>query len=764
MRKYRDILFYFFVTSGALTIIYWVISSGTNLEHGRNIVLPNGEKSQWLEFADTVIKNLGTPLALLLIQIVSIIFVAHIFGWICRKIGQPTVVGEMIAGIVLGPSLVGMYFPGFFETLFPEKSLGNIEFLSLIGLILYMFVVGMELDFSVLKKRAKASIVISHSSIIIPFLMGVILTYFIYEDFAPENVQFLPFALFVGITMSITAFPVLARIVQERGIHKTKLGVVVLTAAAIDDITAWCLLAVVIAIAKAGSAVSALYSVGAAVVYVLLMFKVVRPFLARIGNLFKTKDTLTKSTIGIFFLTLIISAYVTEVIGIHALFGAFMAGTVMPENMRLRELIIEKVEDVATLIFLPLFFVYTGLRTEIGLLNDVELWKMTGIFILVAVAGKFLGSMIAAKFERQSWKDSLMIGTLMNTRGLVELVVLNIGYDLGVLSSEIFAMLVIMALSTTFMTGPILNLINWVFKSKDEEVPGEINELSKFKVLISFIDPTQGQSLLKLANHLTRKMNSNTSITAMHLASPEGLPHYNLDVYEEETFTPIVQESETLNQKVTTLFKVSSEMDLDITKVANQGGYDLLLTDVGQSIFEGSLLGKILGFTTRFINPERIINQVIGRESLFESSPFDERTHNVINNSNTNVGVFINKNYEKADSVFIPVLANTDSFLVQYVQKLINNAESQVTVVDISGKIENNADFKEKLRAIEQKATNHIHLASKNTITAEFLNNQDLMIVSLKSWKKLVDSKSLWLSQIPSTLIIKDDEIKTSKS
>src|SRR5690606_9131513 len=234
------------------------------------------------------------------------------------------------------------------------------------------------------------------------------------------------------IAMSITAFPVLARIVQERGIHKTRLGTMVMTCAAADDITAWCLLAAVIAIAKAGTVVSALYTIGLAVLYVVLMMKIVRPFLGRVGNLYNSKESMGKSIVGIFFLTLIISSYITEVIGIHALFGAFMAGAIMPNNAKFRNIFIEKVEDVATILLLPLFFVYTGLRTEIGLLNDPELWEITGIIILVAVAGKFLGSFIAAKYVGQSWKDSLTVGALMNTRGLVELVVLNIGYDLGV--------------------------------------------------------------------------------------------------------------------------------------------------------------------------------------------------------------------------------------------------------------------------------------------------------------------------------------------
>jgi Kef-type K+ transport system membrane component KefB len=193
---------------------------------------------------------------------------------------------------------------------------------------------------------------------------------------------------------------------------------------------------------------------------------------------------------------LIISSYATEVIGIHALFGAFMAGAIMPENIKFRNIFIEKVEDVALVLLLPLFFVFTGLRTEIGLLNDPYLWKVTGLIILVAVLGKFVGSALAAKFVGQNWKDSLTIGALMNTRGLMELVVLNIGYDLGVLTPEIFAMMVIMALVTTFMTGPALDFINWAFKSKTSVVPQELSEVRKYKILLSFGNPERGKSLL----------------------------------------------------------------------------------------------------------------------------------------------------------------------------------------------------------------------------------------------------------------------------
>lgn len=756
MMKYKNTFFYVGITTGCLALMYWIVSIGSRLEIGRDIIISEQKNSQWQEFLLAMLENLEHPLALLLAQIVSIIFVARIFGWVCRKIGQPTVVGEMIAGIVLGPSLVGWYFPDLFNAIFPIESLDNLEFLSLIGLILYMFMVGMELDFNVLKNKAQEAVIISHASIIIPFTLGVALTYFIYEEFAPSGVQFLPFSLFIGISMSITAFPVLARIVQERGMHKTRLGTIVMTCAAADDITAWCLLAAVIAIAKAGTFGSALYTIALAVLYVIVMLKLVRPFLARIGNLHLTKGSLSKSVVGIFFLTLIISSYITEVIGIHALFGAFMAGAIMPNNTKFRNIFIEKVEDIATILLLPLFFVYTGLRTEIGLLNDPELWEITGIIILVAVAGKFLGSFIAAKYVGQSWKDSLTVGALMNTRGLVELVVLNIGYDLGVLSPEIFAMLVIMALATTFMTGPLLNLINWIFKSKKNDTKPDIDHINQFKVLINFDHPDHGRSLLRLTNSFNKEPYGSTAITAVHITPTAELHSYNIEEYETESFIPIIEESNELNIDVTTLFKVSNDISWEITEIGNRGNYDLLLTSVRQSIFEGSLLGKILGFTTRIINPENLLNQVKGRENLFENSHFDQTTRYLLNKSKVPVGILVDKEFKTPNHVFIPIFSASDSFLIEFARKLINNSSSQIIFLDISGNLKNKLELKEMIRRIEQIAPNHVNIQNDKILNKEFLIQQDLMLVSLESWNKLIDSKSIWLSDIPSTLIIKN--------
>lgn len=465
MKNIRNSLFYIVITGVFSGLIYFILINGKSLEH--DITEKSGKfTSAWDNFIDVFKENLNHPLAVLLLQIVVIVIVAKLFGELCKKIGQPSVVGEMIAGILLGPSLIGHYFPEFSGFIFPKDSLRNLQLLSQIGLILFMFIVGLELDLKTLKNRTNDAVVISHASIVFPFALGVGVSYYLYEFFAPVGVNFLSFSLFMGVAMSITAFPVLARIVQERNLQKTKLGVLVITCAAVDDITAWCILAAVIAIVKAGSVTGAVYIVGLSVLYVLLMLKIVKPFIEKISLKELKKGILSKRVIAIIFLTVIVSAYLTEAIGIHALFGAFLAGVIIPEDIKFREVLTNKVEDLALVLLLPLFFVYTGLRTQIGLLNNPELYKIAALVICVAVVGKFIGSAIAAKYVGQDWRTSLSIGALMNTRGLMELVVLNIGYDLGVLSPEIFSIMVMMALVTTFMTGPLLDFINYLSNRK----------------------------------------------------------------------------------------------------------------------------------------------------------------------------------------------------------------------------------------------------------------------------------------------------------
>jgi len=751
MSKCKNSIFYSVVIIVFSIIMYITVDRGHALE--RNIINVTSDKDNWEEFINSFLQNLHHPLALLLLQIITIVIIARIFGWFFNKIGQPSVIGEIIAGIVLGPSLFGMYFPEASAAIFPAESLGNLSLLSQIGLILFMFVVGMELDLKVLKTKAHDAVVISHASIIIPFALGMILSFFIYTTYAPQGINFLSFSLFMGIAMSITAFPVLARIIQERGIQKTKLGTVALTSAAADDITAWCILAVVIAIVKAGSVVSALYVIALSVIYVLVMLKLVRPFLRHIGNLNANNQTLSKPVIAIFLLVLVLSAYATEVIGIHALFGAFMAGAIMPESHKFRQIFVEKVEDIAVVLLLPLFFVFTGLRTQIGLLNDIELWKTAGWIILVAVSGKFLGSAIAAKYVGQSWKDSLTIGALMNTRGLMELVALNIGFELGVLTPEVFAMMVIMALVTTFMTGPLIDLFNKIFKNKKEEVEASIDE-TKFKILFYFEQLIDGKNLLKIANTLTRNKQETSVVTALHMRNTSDVDLLD-DDYEEEVFVPIKEESRVLNQKVINLYKVSTDVDSEIVDVAHKGNYDILLIGLGSSIYDGTILGRLLGFTTRIINPEIIVDKVTGKEKFFEYSPFDDRTRSVITNSKIPVGIFIDKDLKEVNKIFVPFFHESDKKLIPFILKFIQNNDSQIVIMDIKGHLKNNTFIKEEIRLIEQAKPNHIAVLSDAEIDLNLIQQQDLILTTVLSWKNMIDKKYKWLKNTTSLLLIK---------
>lgn len=398
--------------------------------------------------------HMKEPLSLLLLQVIVIVIAARLTGMLFTKIKQPPVIGEMLAGILLGPSLLGMVSPRTMDFLFPASSLGALKLFSQVGVVLFMFLVGMDLDLRHLRKKAHSAVMVSHASIFLPMLLGVALALFLYRSYAPEGVAFSSFGLFMGVAMSITAFPVLARILEERDLMKTPLGNASIACAAVDDVTAWCLLAVVVAIVQSSGMGLALLTVGLAIAFVVLMIYVVRPWVERtLGG----ADTHHRK--GLIAGTLVFafaSAWLTELIGIHALFGAFLAGVVAPPQKEFRAALRERLEVLVSVFLLPLFFVFTGLRTQIGLLDDGMSWLVCGAVVAVAIAGKLGGGMLAARWTGMSWLDSFSIGTLMNTRGLMELIVLNLGYDLGILSQKVFSIMVIMALSTTFMTGPLL--------------------------------------------------------------------------------------------------------------------------------------------------------------------------------------------------------------------------------------------------------------------------------------------------------------------
>jgi len=451
----KRLLPYLLVLGVFISLILFIIDRGSRLPV--RSAATNAIRSAAPAVSTSLLHNLQHPLSLLLLQVLVIVSAARLFGLLARQLKQPAVVGEIVAGICLGPSLLGWLWPASTSWLFPAGSLQSLSFLGQIGLAFFMFVVGMQMDTANMKHKAPHAVMISHVSIVFPFFLGVGLAYYLYPQFAPAQVGFIPFALFMGISMSITAFPVLARIVQERGLGGTPIGSLAITCAAADDITAWCLLAVVVATARSGSLAGSLLTVGLALAFVCLMIYGVKPLLEKtVGRMIEKGRR--QPMVTIVFIVILLSAWTAEVIGIHALFGAFFAGVIMPSNVSVKKLIADKIEDVSMLLLLPIFFAFTGLRTQVGLIAGGQLWWAFALIMLVAVGGKLCGSALTARIMGQSWRDSLSIGALMNTRGLMELVVLNIGYELGIFTPPVFALMVLMALATTFMTGPLLDL------------------------------------------------------------------------------------------------------------------------------------------------------------------------------------------------------------------------------------------------------------------------------------------------------------------
>ena len=483
----RNLLFYIAVLSVFGFSIYLLLGLGkhvqpspmANPESGVVAIAVSSQTQSQPEassrsFSRALVENLRHPLSILVLQVIVIVIAARLVGLLFLKIRQPVVVGEMLAGIILGPSVFGALWPTAQTFVFPSSSMLPLNMLSQVGVIIFMFLVGLDLNVQHLRLKAHTAVLVSHASIMVPMLLGITLSLFIYPSVASPLVSFTVFALFIGVAMSITAFPVLARIIEERGLAKTFLGTTAIACAAVDDVTAWCILAMVVAIAKANGLSSTLLTIFLTLLFIALMLRLFKPGMECLLAERLRLGKMNKGTVALVFVIVFTSALFTEVIGIHALFGAFLAGVVMPSHEGLRNFLRERLEAFSTTILLPLFFAFTGLRTQIGLLDDWQSWLMCIAVIGVAIAGKLGGSMMAARWTGMNWQDSFSVGALMNTRGLIELVVLNLGYDLGILSPKIFAMMVLMALVTTFMTGPLLSLVEFLSSTRSRLQPASV--------------------------------------------------------------------------------------------------------------------------------------------------------------------------------------------------------------------------------------------------------------------------------------------------
>ena len=404
----------------------------------------------------------------ILLQLIIILLVAQLFGNLCRRVGQQWVIGEILAGLALGPSLLAGLWPGFSHIVFPASTLPTLQTLGDIGLILYMFSLGARLDIHLMISQSRKAIFVSLSGIVLPFVIGGIIGYLLYPGLAGPKASLGSFMLLIGTAMAITAFPVLARLLAEKKMLGTDVGMLALTCASVDDVIAWCLLAFVVAVSHASGIVSAAITVGLTILFVAVMLLGVRPLFSYVVRRIQSRAVL----IALSVLILLSSAYITNAIGIHPVFGAFLAGVILPRNVTFIAQI-RGMDQINNLLFLPLFFVFSGLRTQIGLIHGPGLWLICLLILLAACVGKISGGTFSARVTGETWKNAFSVGVLMNTRGLVELIVLNLGFELGVLSPTLFTMLVIMALITTMMASPLLPLLGYrstVVSSGQEEV------------------------------------------------------------------------------------------------------------------------------------------------------------------------------------------------------------------------------------------------------------------------------------------------------
>lgn len=539
------------------------------------------------------------PLPLFIVQTILIVAASRAIGLATRRIRQPMVIAEIVAGIALGPSLLGWLAPEVSTALFPASGMPLLGLLSQFGLILFMFLVGLEFDTTLLRGRGHTAIAISHTSIVVPFALGAWLAHHLHVELAPPGVPFFSFALFMGAAMSITAFPVLARILVERRLLRTKVGAVAITCAAVDDVTAWCILACVVSLVRASNVTDGAWTTLFAVAYIAFMLRGVRPLVERLASRSANKEGLSQNLVAGTLLLLLLSSWITELIGIHALFGAFIFGAIVPKENHFAQILADKLEDLVVVLLLPLFFAYSGLRTQIGLLDSVHAWAVCGAVILVACVGKFGGSAVAARLTGIPWRESAALGILMNTRGLMELIVLNIGLDLGVISPTLFTMMVIMALVTTFITTPLLEVVYPAAVAEDQpEI--EVAPADGFTVLTCVAYDRSGPGMVTVAGALLGETDEQNRLYALRLLPPTGRASFVLAEQEEprasetSALGPLLERADALGLTVRPLSFVSPRPSADICEVAAVKRADLVIMGwhkpvLGRAVLSGTV-------------------------------------------------------------------------------------------------------------------------------------------------------------------------------
>ena len=632
-----------------------------------------------------------STVVLVLFQVLVVIGLSRLVGLGFRWLRQPLVIGEIVAGIMLGPSLFGAVAPAWSAAVFPPETIPFLDILSQIGLIFFMFLIGLELNPKYLQGQLEKAILISHVSILVPFSLGTLLSLLLYPLLSNASVSFTAFALFLGAAMSITAFPVLARIITENNLQGSRLGTLALTCAAVDDATAWCILAVAIAVTRTNSMVGALPTIIEAVVYIGFMLTVGRWFLKRLATLYKRTGKLSQLVLAGIYMAVVASALITELIGIHLIFGAFLLGVAMPKNAGLTRELAEKTEDFVLTFLLPVFFAYSGLRTQIGLLNQPIHWLLCGAVLAVAISGKFLGTYGAARLSGMPSRESAALGWMMNTRGLTELIVLNIGLSLGVISPLLFTMLVIMALVTTFMTSPLLEITYAKSLIRQDlaetaDPPGIANlqtTLPTYRILVPVANPTTQKGLVQLAVAVAGSSAQPAVVNPLSLLHLEEDYAFKSTPLEAER--RIAKQQECLQMLIATLeppesrafvqpiVRVGSDVARETTQIAEVEQADLILVGWHRPAFSNNRLGGRVG--------------------------------QILSSAKTDVAVFIDRQNKSLNSILLAYSAgiHTDLGLALALRILFNQPEAQLTILRVRVPSEPLGDFSYEFRTMMQQ-------------------------------------------------------------
>lgn len=706
------------------------------------------EATPWQSFVGSVRAHAASDIGMLLIQLVVILLVVRVVGWLFARLHQPTVIGEILAGILLGPSLLGAVWPEAMETLFPVHSLGNLELLSQFGLILFMFTIGMELRMKDLKGQAQQAFVISQSGIIFPFILGILLTYGLYSrpELLSEGSSFLSLALFVGISLSITAFPVLARIIQERSLSHSHLGRLALSTAAMGDIVAWLMLAAIMAVSQGGSFTSALYNMLFLALYLAVIFGILRPLFGLLGRRVRHREVLSKSLMGLIFILLMASAYFTEIMSMHALFGAFMLGLVMPENLDFRVIVKEKVEDLALLLLLPLFFVSSGLRTELGLVNTPELWALFGIFTLVAVVGKMGGTYLAARSCGIQRRESLYLGAYMNTRGLMELVVLRIGLDLGVLSTVLFTILVMMTLVTTIMTAPTLQLIDWLLKKK--KTPQSL-EHATGQVLISFGRAETGVTLLEFFHRLCGGTAPQVACTLMHVTTDTDISTIDAEHYYASSFAAPMEMAKLLDLAVERKYEIAESVPEAVLSHANHIQSNLLLLGASVNLSQDKKDRDLVAYSNKLTRRWKVMTGRRRKAKKEQSShSFEELIATFAQEAPCSVGIYVDNGQTPIAHPLVLMQRPEDQELLLVAEQVTQSADSPITLMPLSS----------HLAKPTAELSARVSWSGETFAEQVDLSAYDFAFIAYDAWATLTPAQQELLEQLPSYLILDIDE------